>query len=188
MPPWAQMVVGAACVASPSPPYRRGGLRNTEIPPPTAHYTRKPHANPLRFLHNDAARRVATVFETCNFLIETDLCARRENLPRKIEPLRAFRRGSPFGIRRFKSILPFLGGRSDAARRVVILPFAVPVDAHVGANDGRCRIRRIPRPAMPPVGRVSIKGEERIVAAFSFPHKKPSAHSASSVDLHQISP
>ena len=40
-----------------------GGLRNTEIPPPAAHYTRKPHTNPLRFLHNDAARRVATVFE-----------------------------------------------------------------------------------------------------------------------------
>ena len=190
-----------------------GGLRNAEIPPPTAHYTRKPHANPLRFsqrcgtprryppfavpvyasvgvnggrcrmrritlpamptvgariifatrrfprppptpamrvpctpqgshlwefyvFSNDAARRVATVFETCNFLIETDLCARRENLPRKIEPLRAFRRGSPFGIWRFKSILPFLEGRSDAACRVVILPFAVPVDSHAVANDG----------------------------------------------------
>ena len=31
-----------------------------------------------------------------------------------------FCRGLPFGIRRFKPILPFLGGRSDAACRVVI--------------------------------------------------------------------
>ena len=29
---------------------------------------------------------------------------------------------APFGIRRFKPILPFLGGRSDAARRVVFYP------------------------------------------------------------------
>ena len=34
--------------------------------------------------------------------------------------LRAFCRGLPFGIRRFKPILPFLGGRSDAACRIVV--------------------------------------------------------------------
>ena len=144
-----------------------GGLRNAEIPPPTAHYTRKPHANPLRFsqrcgtprryppfavpvyasvgvnggrcrmrritlpamptvgariifatrrfprppptpamrvpctpqgshlwefyvFSNDAARRVATVFETCNFLIETDLRARRENPPKRLIPYGPF--------------------------------------------------------------------------------------------------
>ena len=130
------MVVGAACVASPSPPYRLwGGFATRRFPRPSpiirANHTRIPYG-----FHNDAARHVATVFETCNFLIETDLCARRENLPRKIEPLRAFRCGSPFGIWRFKSILPFLEGRSDAACRVVILPFAVPVDSHAVANDG----------------------------------------------------
>ena len=131
------MVVGAACVASPSPPYRLwgGGFATRRFPRPPP-IIRANHTRILYGFHNDAARRVATVFETCNFLIETDLCARRENLPRRIEPLRAFRRGSPFGIWRFKSILPSLGGRSDAACRVVILPFAVPVDSHAVANDG----------------------------------------------------
>ena len=37
-------------------------------------------------------------------------------------------------------------------RRVVILPFAVPVYASVGVNGGRCRMRRIALPAIPPVG------------------------------------
>ena len=63
-------------------------------------------------------------------------------------------------------ILPFLGGRSDAACRVVVPSFAVHVDAHVGANDGRCGIprnadcrggvfamRRFPRP--PPIIRAN---------------------------------
>ena len=44
-------------------------------------------------------------------------------------------------------IRPFLGGRSDAARRVVLLPFALPVDAHVDANGGRCGIPRNGIPA-----------------------------------------
>ena len=85
-------------------------------------------------------------------MIETYLRARRENPPKKIEHIRAFCRGLFLEYGGLKSILPFLEGRSDAARRVVILPFAVPVDAHAGANDGRCRIRRIRLPAMPTVG------------------------------------
>ena len=92
----------------------RGGVfatRRFPRPPPTP-AMRVPstpqgsHLWEFYVFSNDAARRVATVFETCNFLIETDLCARRENLPRKIEPLRAFRRGSPFGKRRFKTYSP----------------------------------------------------------------------------------
>ena len=35
---------------------------------------------------NDAAHRVATVFEKWNCLIETDLRARRENPPQKLNP------------------------------------------------------------------------------------------------------
>ncbi len=46
-----------------------------------------------------------------------------------------------------KPILPFLGGRSDAARRVVIHLYAIPVDPLVGANDGRCAIPRNDLPA-----------------------------------------
>ena len=49
-------------------------------------------------------------------------------------------------------ILPFSEGRSDAACRVVIPPFAVPIDARLVANGGRCRMRRRTLPAMPPVG------------------------------------
>ena len=109
---------------------------------------------------NDAARCVAMVFEIWNFLIENDLRARRENLSRKIAPLRSFCRGSPFGIRRFKSILPFLGGRSDAARRVVTPPSAVPVDPRMGVNNGRCSIPRNALPAMPTVGAGSSQRED----------------------------
>ena len=40
--------------------------------------------------------------------------------PKKNEPLRVFRRGPLLEYGGLKSILPFLGGRSDAAGRVVI--------------------------------------------------------------------
>ena len=71
-------------------------------------------------------------------------------------------------------ILPFLGGRSDAACRVVVPSFAVHVDAHVGANDGRCGIprnadcrggvfamRRFPRPSLP----VTIRANHKVFTA-----------------------
>ena len=57
-------------------------------------------------------------------------------------------------------ILPLSEGRSDAACRVVIPPFAVPVYAHMGANGGRCRMRRSTLPAMPPVGAGSSQRED----------------------------
>ena len=69
-------------------------------------------------------RRVATFFEKWNFLIETYLPVRRA--PINDCPLRAFRRGSLLEYGGLNPILPFLGGRSDAARRVVILLAAVP--------------------------------------------------------------
>ncbi|MFC2479440.1 MAG: hypothetical protein ACFNUE_00150, partial [Bacteroides sp.] len=92
------------------------------------------HAHTMPYMemcgfHNDAARRVATVFEKWNFLIETYLRIRRKNPPpKKIEPLRAFHRRFPLECGGFKPILPFLGGRSDAACRVVIHLYAVPID------------------------------------------------------------
>ena len=88
---------------------RRGGhwageSSRCEDPAPTVGRTLRPIPPPI----NDAARCVATFFEKWNCLIETYLRARRENLPRKIDPLRAFRRGSPFGIRRSKTYSPAL--------------------------------------------------------------------------------
>ena len=38
---------------------------------------------------NDAARRIATLFEKWNCMIETDLRASRKKPPIKIEPIRA---------------------------------------------------------------------------------------------------
>ena len=52
---------------------------------------------------NGAARRVATVFEKWNFVIENVLHARKESLPVEIEPIRGACRGFPLGIRRSKS-------------------------------------------------------------------------------------
>ena len=48
----------------------------------------------------------------------------------------AFCRGLPFGIRRFKPILPFLGGRSDAACRVVMKTVGLMGGRREGAWDG----------------------------------------------------
>ena len=117
-------------------------------------------------LYHDAACRVATVFEKFNPLIENSLRVRRENPP-PIEPLPGLSLRSLLEYGGLKPILPFLGGRSDAAcrvviwtsslpsmgilrflqRRVVILPFAIPVDPPMGANDGRCGIPRNDLPA-----------------------------------------
>ena len=79
----------------------------TPLPQPCAYHAPRmpPPMGTLRFLHNDAPRRAATVFEKWNCLIETYLHVRGENPP-KNEPMRAFRRGSPFGIRRFKTDSP----------------------------------------------------------------------------------
>ena len=62
------------------------------------------------------ARRVATVFEKWDCLLEPIY----QKTPIKIDPARAFRRGPFLEYGGLNPILPFLGGRSDAARRVVI--------------------------------------------------------------------
>ena len=73
---------------------------------------------------NDAARRVATFFEKWNFLIETSLPVRRV-------PYKRLNLSGPFAAvplleyGGLNPIPPFHGRRSDAACRVVILPFAV---------------------------------------------------------------
>ena len=72
--------------------------------------------------------------------------------PNKRLPPPVFRRVPFWEYGGLKPILPFLGGRSDAARRVVILPFALPVDAHVVANDGRWRCIATVSSPMPTVG------------------------------------
>ena len=79
----------------------RSALRSKcrPLPPPCAYHAT--HGD-VRFLQ----RRVATVFEIWNFLIETYLRIRRKNHPRKIDPLRAFRRGPLFGIRWSKTYSP----------------------------------------------------------------------------------
>ena len=61
-----------------------------------------PSSMETRKLYNDAARRVATLFEKWDCMIETDLRASRENSPKKIDPIRVFRRGLPLGMRRFQ--------------------------------------------------------------------------------------
>ena len=70
-------------------------------------------------------------------VIETSLPVRRISYKR-LSPPPGLSPRSLLEYGGLNPILPVLGERSDAACRVVILPFAVPVDAHVGANDGRC--------------------------------------------------
>ena len=67
------------------------------------------HAHTMPYMetcgfHNDAARRVATVFEKWNLLIETSLRARGENLPN--DPIRGLSPRFPFGIRWSKTDSP----------------------------------------------------------------------------------
>ena len=68
---------------------------------------------------NDAARRVATVFEKWNCLIESCLPVERER-PKKIEPYGPFAAVSLLEYGGLKPILPFHGVPSDAACRVVV--------------------------------------------------------------------
>ena len=132
----------------------------------TVHHACLPPMGGPYNLYHDAACRVATFFENLNCLIEISLPVRRENPP-PIEPLPGLSPRSLLEYGGLNPILPFLGGRSDAARRVVIwtsslpsmgilrflqrriviLPFAIPVDPPMGANDGRCGIPRNDLPA-----------------------------------------
>ena len=108
--------------------------------------------------YNDAARRVATIFEKWNFLIETYLRARRENLPRKIAPYGSFAAVSLLECGGLKPILPFLGGRSGAPRRyLAFMPFPLmPMWAQMMVGG----IPRIALPAMPTVGAGSSQRED----------------------------
>ena len=109
-------------------PYSRAfagiSLRSECRPLRPRHAHTMPYTETCGF-YNDAARRVATVFEKWNFLIETDLCARSENPP-ELNPYGLFAAVSPLEHGGLKPILPFLGGRSDAARRVGIWPSRLP--------------------------------------------------------------
>ena len=51
---------------------------------------------------------------------------------------------APFGIRRFKPILPFLGGRSDAACRVVMKTVGLMVGGAGGGGRGNLRVAKTP--------------------------------------------
>ena len=74
------------------------------------------YGDPYSF-YNDAARRVATFFEKWNCLIERGLPDGKED-PKKIDPYWPFAAFSLLECGGLDPILPCLGGRSDAARRV----------------------------------------------------------------------
>ena len=95
-------------------------------------------------LYHDAARRVATVFEKWNFLIETYLHARRENPPKRLNPYGPFTAIPFWEYGGLKPILPFLGGRSDAACRVVIPPSRLPPRRPYGFHNDAARLRGRP--------------------------------------------
>ena len=76
-----------------------------------------------------------------------DLCLfthKKGKSPKKIAPLRAFRRGSPLEYGDLNPILPFLEGRSDAACRVVIPPSRLPPRRLYGFHYGAARLRGTP--------------------------------------------
>ena len=117
---------GLPCVRCCAPVRRR--KRHGVVRIATRHYN-----------NHDAARRIATIFEKWNCLIEISLPARRENPP-QLNPCRAFRRGSLLEYGGLKPILPFLEGRSDAARRVVIPPSRLPPRRLYGFHYGAARL------------------------------------------------
>ena len=80
--------------------------------------------------------------------------------PERLIPYGPFAADSLLEYDGLKPILPFLGGRSGTACRVVILPFAGPVDAHVVTNDGRWQCIGTESPPMPTVGAGSSQRED----------------------------
>ena len=123
---------------------------------------------------NDAARRVATVFEKWNCVIESCLPAERER-PQKIEPYRPFAAVSLLEYGGLKPILPFHGVRSDAACRVVIRLRAASIDHRISLQDSRIgwryaqwhtrasvHVSRRRYPAMPTVGAGSSQREDSL--------------------------
>ena len=85
-------------------------------------------------IQNDAARRVATVFEKWNCVIESYFYTRNGKPSIKNAPYAGFAAVPLLEYGCLNLILPIPEGRSDAACRVVILPFAVPVDVCAGVE------------------------------------------------------
>ena len=95
-------------------------------------------------LYHDAARRVATIFEKWDFLIENDLRARRENPPKRLNIYRPFAAVSPLEYGGLKPILPFLGEGSDAACRVVFWPSRLaPMETYSFNHDAARRVATV---------------------------------------------
>ena len=92
---------------------------------------------------NDAARRVATFFEKWNCLIETYLPVRR-GFYKRLNLSGPFAAVSLLEYGGLNPILPFLGGRSDAARRVVIWPSRLPPMGILRFLQRRVATRRYP--------------------------------------------
>ena len=105
--------------------------------------------------------RFAAALRFVDFLIKKGLPTREVSMK---DSLRAFCRGLPFGIRRLKPILPFLGGRSDAACRVVIPLYAFPVDNHTLPATAEWRVSDT-RTLHPPPHTIQDFRQARINAA-----------------------
>ena len=97
----------------------------------------------------------------CKCLIETFFIARvKSPLHKRLNPCGLFSAAPLLENGGFNQILPFLGGRSDAACRVVIFLCAIPIYAHMGANDGRWQSPATMSPQMPTVGAGSSQRED----------------------------
>ena len=98
--------------------------------------------------YNDAARRVATVFEKWNCVIKPSLPVRRASYKR-LNHFGSFAAVSLLECGGLRPILPFLGGRSGAPRRyLAFMPFQLMpmwaqmmVDAAcVASSSPQCRL------------------------------------------------
>ena len=94
--------------------------------------------------NHDAAHRVATLFEKWDCLIEAYLLARGENPPKRLNLYRPFAAVSLLEYGGLNPILPFLGGRSDAACRVVVWPSRLPPMGILRFLQRRGATRRYP--------------------------------------------
>ena len=111
-----RMMVGAVYPAM--PPVGAGSSQREDSP---AHRNIRIPCHPRTpGFYNDAARRVATLFEKWNCMIETDLRARRLPPKKRLNPYGPFAAGSLLEYGGLNPILPFLGGRSDSACHVVV--------------------------------------------------------------------
>ena len=98
----------------------------------------------------------------CKCLIETFFIARGGESPlrKRLNPYGPFSADSLLEYGGLKPILPFLEGCSDAACCIVIFLCAIPIYAHMGANDGRWQSPATISPQMPTVGAGSSQRED----------------------------